>query len=338
MANKDFERMIKLGEWIENYLDPNITIWGYQNLAKKAVKILNIDYVVNDDDLTFEAIKLVETLETVSSIDTELKETKPSGKNFYSSKPRLYSKLLFGDVQHKILDKEKKVIFEETTKKIWPQEKLETFSKGYYKCYRDIYDSDDLFEDIKNGQDPLKLYQTLSKNNIEKMNKVNPTFTELWGERFPVSILNVYLFRKYIEANFTIIDHYKKTPWEHTQEFIDDLDSDRRCFVWLYAAYNDLSDQLRLIDGSFKILKKFRGEDSFFAETITTVVEGAHTIFPWGIVSSRIFFDFLMLGGQNYFLFCEYCGRFAVIQRKGRKKFCSDICRTAHRNAELAKL
>jgi hypothetical protein len=46
------------------------------------------------------------------------------------------------------------------------------------------------------------------------------------------------------------------------------------------------------------------------------------------IIVARIFFDFLILGGQEYFLFCEQCDRFTVIRRKGRKKFCSDICRT----------
>lgn len=50
-------------------------------------------------------------------------------------------------------------------------------------------------------------------------------------------------------------------------------------------------------------------------------------IFEWTAVISRIFFDFLILGGQEYYGYCEHCDNFFVIQRKGRKKYCSDICR-----------
>lgn len=52
---------------------------------------------------------------------------------------------------------------------------------------------------------------------------------------------------------------------------------------------------------------------------------------------SNIVLDFLLLGGQDYFLFCEYCGRFTVIRRKGRKKYCSDICRTSHGREKKAE-
>jgi hypothetical protein len=46
------------------------------------------------------------------------------------------------------------------------------------------------------------------------------------------------------------------------------------------------------------------------------------------VIAVRIFFEFLFLGGQDYYGFCEYCGNFFVAERKGRKKFCSDVCRT----------
>jgi len=57
--------------------------------------------------------------------------------------------------------------------------------------------------------------------------------------------------------------------------------------------------------------------------------------FPLDIMLSRIFFDFLLLGGQEYYGFCDYCGKFYVVQRKGRKRFCSDICRTANQKKPL---
>jgi len=56
--------------------------------------------------------------------------------------------------------------------------------------------------------------------------------------------------------------------------------------------------------------------------------------FPWKPVLVRIFIEFLRNGGEGYFGFCEYCDNFFTVQRKGRKKFCSDICRV---NASKAK-
>ncbi len=49
------------------------------------------------------------------------------------------------------------------------------------------------------------------------------------------------------------------------------------------------------------------------------------------VIVARILFEFLMAGGQQYYIFCQQCGRFTLIQRAGRKKFCSDACRSAHR-------
>ena len=49
--------------------------------------------------------------------------------------------------------------------------------------------------------------------------------------------------------------------------------------------------------------------------------------FHWNTVAAEIFFKFLEFGGMEYFTFCDYCGKFSVVQRKGRKRFCSDNCR-----------
>jgi len=49
---------------------------------------------------------------------------------------------------------------------------------------------------------------------------------------------------------------------------------------------------------------------------------------PLDIIISRMFFEFLFIGGQDYYGYCEYCDSFYIAERKGRKKFCSDPCRT----------
>ena len=56
-------------------------------------------------------------------------------------------------------------------------------------------------------------------------------------------------------------------------------------------------------------------------------------VFQWLPVFSRMLFDFLLYGGQEYLLFCEYCGKFTITRRKGCKRFCSDTCRTNHGRA-----
>ncbi len=45
-------------------------------------------------------------------------------------------------------------------------------------------------------------------------------------------------------------------------------------------------------------------------------------------IAVKIFFDFLFSNGQDYYGYCDYCEKFYVAERKGRKKFCSDVCRT----------
>lgn len=56
--------------------------------------------------------------------------------------------------------------------------------------------------------------------------------------------------------------------------------------------------------------------------------KGAHI---YRVIVSRILFEFLLAGGQQYYIFCQQCGKFTLIQKAGRKKFCSDACRSAHR-------
>jgi hypothetical protein len=50
-------------------------------------------------------------------------------------------------------------------------------------------------------------------------------------------------------------------------------------------------------------------------------------VFPLHSIFARVFTDFLVLGGWNYYGFCKHCGKFFLVQRKGRKQFCSDPCR-----------
>ena len=91
--------------------------------------------------------------------------------------------------------------------------------------------------------------------------------------------------------------------------------------------FSSLDGSDKLLDSYNKIknVLHYNQQDRFeFVKSIDTPPEYGNldTLF------SIIFLDFLLVGGLGYCGFCEYCDNFFVAERKGRKVFCSDICRT----------
>jgi hypothetical protein len=96
----------------------------------------------------------------------------------------------------------------------------------------------------------------------------------------------------------------------------------------LSDAYQGISTALFIDRGEPKKIKKFnRDKDLEFF-----LPENSPSFFPWEVAVSRIFFDFLFLGGQDYFGFCGFCSKFFVARRKTSKIYCSDNCRASYRN------
>ena len=95
----------------------------------------------------------------------------------------------------------------------------------------------------------------------------------------------------------------------------------------LISAYNKLNEQLHIKDQSITLERNLL-TDYFRPEINSEESIPKYFALPTDVLISKIFFDFLLLGGQNYYGFCEYCDSFFVIERKNRKKFCSDVCRT----------
>ena len=115
-------------------------------------------------------------------------------------------------------------------------------------------------------------------------------------------------------------------PW---QKALQILDKDERYHNTIHSLKNDFPNVGQAIietDGRIKISKG-----------INPGIQMNDTEWCYKIVLSNIFFEFLLLGGQDHFKFCEYCGAFTVIRRKDSKKFCSDRCRAHHRLDEIAK-
>ncbi len=109
-------------------------------------------------------------------------------------------------------------------------------------------------------------------------------------------------------------------PWNHTnqKEYEMVINS-------LSCSYGWISDILRIKDGKIYKLRSLHLRDEY------------NKNIPWNIFIAHIFFNFLFLGGQDYFGFCGYCDKFFLIQRKGRKKYCSDTCRALASRARSAK-
>ena len=70
MASKDTKRVIELGKWLEVYLNPDIKAREYRTLAKAFIKLYDVDFKLEEDELT---IKFFECF------DKQNEET----KNFY---------------------------------------------------------------------------------------------------------------------------------------------------------------------------------------------------------------------------------------------------------------
>ncbi|MCI5210113.1 MAG: hypothetical protein D3910_15260 [Candidatus Electrothrix sp. ATG2] len=107
----------------------------------------------------------------------------------------------------------------------------------------------------------------------------------------------------------------------------------------LLKSYGGIGDYLRIIDNRIVQTKAFLSPDAIFSDSELWDDSPPH-VFPvkkltllggelyWYSVISRMLLDFLLLGGQQYCGFCKHCEKFFIAERKGRKKFCSDSCRT----------
>ena len=107
----------------------------------------------------------------------------------------------------------------------------------------------------------------------------------------------------------------------------------------LLKCYSGIGDYLRIIDNRIVQTKAFLDPDAIYSDSELWGDSPPH-VFPvkkltllggelyWYSVISRMLLDFLLLGGQQYCGFCKHCDQFFIAERKGRKKFCSDSCRT----------
>ncbi|MBT6338043.1 MAG: hypothetical protein HOJ48_01975 [Desulfobacula sp.] len=286
MANKDFEKMIKLGEWLEKYLDPDITVWGYRKLAHEFIDFYNINHGITKNDISLKIIELVESQEN-------------DIRNFYK------------------------------------KNHISTIRKQGRKIYT--------------KEDPLKLMDIIEKIASQQYNDEEDV--ECFINPLRRDMISVYEYKEYIQHAFqlisktqeawetTLIKQNEKETWrtirDESGEIVEEINPGiSQTIFQLMNSYKEIHTILEenRAEQTIFLAKQFDFHGHCFSKEYVqgnpNSEESSH--FPWRIAASRAFFDFLLLGGQEYILFCKLCGKFTVIRRKGRKKFCSDICRTNH--------
>lgn len=209
-------------------------------------------------------------------------------------------------------------------------EKIDKFSSAIFEIVEDkgtkINDFKEIFfPKMREFQGELtNITPPMEGENKNSIQKVFPEYkhTDAWH---PIKQLLYYH-----DELFKILEDVSKfnLPWQQTFVEIKDKNMNPYILTILATDYSYLVDYYHF-DGTFKKTKAIL-EFSSRTEYPTIFKEWRYTDSLPTIVA-RIFLDFLELGGQDYYLFCQHCGRFTVVKRKGRKKFCSDLCRSNNR-------
>lgn len=314
----DKKRMLELGGWLERYLNPDIKAREYKALATEAIKFYGIDFKLSENDISLQVAKFI--------------ESQPEGeRDNYIDAAKSFSGLAF---------LVKKTLIEKVAFDACIVGELKYEDLGF-----DDYDAKEL--------NRFRLYLTSgSKEENALISIVNGSIDRFYSSEKYQGILTT-LTQKGMDIS----------DIESKKNEIKDLLCQRDLFLWwIEPVLKHLSN---LYYSQEKLIPFFKNKvkDEFYIEQYNELIpflSGSHannfkivqrfsdkydhayvtnehpSFFPWDVVTSRIGIDFLMLGGQEYFLFCKHCGRFTVAKRKGCKKYCSDICRTAQGRKEKA--
>jgi len=326
MGNSDTKKLIQYGEWIEDYLNPDISPFEFKKLAYRGIKYLGMDYKIDENDLTFQLADLV------------LNENNYEHKTYY----RAYAPGCKNCIEH----------YEKVTSGFYNR-KLNVDSSNYQNDYDAALNqlpSSIVEKAIEQLKDPLQILNLVRKAKIEvscetkeeekslRESTVYPGFCRFAYEIF-LSMTRVEMTFRFImdqkepwsEALINQWHNFDdENPWEQMRIYIKNL------ILW----YGKTNDTLEMVGNTFKRLLSFTPSDRAYGK-INPIIFNHHLfdvpkIYPWYIVTSRIAFDFLMLGGDRYYIFCKHCGRFTAAKRLKKdgapeKIFCSPRCRTANK-------
>jgi hypothetical protein len=155
--------------------------------------------------------------------------------------------------------------------------------------------------------DPLRIYDFLSDL---RENTYADKYPENYFERVLKSVITMYMDRRFILS-------WLKGMQDNDVPWVAGAETGAVGIEHLVANYNGIRESLR-----FDKIQGFRRVVSF-SEEYPHAVLGV----PTEVLLSHIALKFLLLGEYDYFGFCGHCSSFFVVHRKGRKVYCSDICR-----------
>jgi hypothetical protein len=284
MENNNRKRMFQLGEWLEQFLNPNIIPSRYKELSDDAISIYNIVFsMLNDLSLT--------------TID------------FLSGQP------LF--IQENILNRKKRTDLLDGNRSPCTEYNYDEYHKKYINQTE--------HKNLSN-KDKESLKKTLI-NILKKIDDITNADLGVWLPSWRNRVKNE-LFN-FIDIKIALISVFKEIKtnnnlWSQTfnRLLIDELEQEHTPAMGIYHHSLSIYEAIHIKGNKAVKINDFDSGTNFYANS-----EGGPTLFPWGVIASKIMIDFLYLGGQDYFRFCENCGRFTIVKRKG-KRFCSDVCRT----------
>ncbi|MCF8076094.1 MAG: hypothetical protein K9K63_05990 [Desulfotignum sp.] len=332
MADTDRDRMLKLGQWLQGYLSAGVTAKGHRKLAQSFIKLYNVDFKLSRNDVTLRVFELMDKpdlqaekyknffVKHIGNLIDRVKDT--IDKNTAEDK-----KLIVEDVKHTAEDGKHTV-----------EDGKHTAEEGKL-----IVEEDPVFDDLYHS-DPYPEGKEIFEEIKKTVFQYEPTTREgdyynFDGDyyKWAVHCLSIVSHAIQIKSEAESILHEvlnSSESWKKT--FAAKIENDRQHFkilpVYLHHSYNCLTEKLLVKTDNVERLVVFSGDYALSKSCAMTP-----SVFPWEAAVSRILFDFLLTGGQDYFKFCEYCGAFTVIHRRGSKKFCSDRCRARHRIDEIAK-
>ena len=345
----DYMRIMEMGEWLETFLQPDLEPWRYRELAIDAIKQLNLNSKISENDLSLRCIEKIEFLKPESkkafmnvarsliSFDaaSEILKERNDEWGILSLTKEIDLKLKddfeeakrnFLDVVDRQVENELKELEEKRAKGIYrfrPLSEVAGTIKGFAEGLDNTRKNDNNF------QSAAKKLLMAGFQSDEFSGTIREIVIDVMIEPFKLKSALTSLFKVFSKSNIPWWERYKlekqKKPENETRE--------EKCFRILKNSYSDIVDSISIDNGPPAIVRSFSiAYESIFAKV------GIPNIFPWKIIASRMMFDFLLYGGQDYYGFCEYCDKFFLIQRKGRKKYCSDVCRaTASKVRNLPK-
>ena len=284
------KRMLKLGGWLERYLNPDVKPEEYKTLEQDFIKVYDLDLKFSHNDIMFEIIRRI--LELCGA---------QKGDNAYIwlCDDPLNLQRVVEDISRTMLQNEEDLQLQnEEDRKDFVPIVISVLHQNIMNVFRFRSYISDVFREIKGSEETWQL--TLGKKQLEQERAVikNYNFEQ------PITLL----CHEYGKFHTALIIDRASTELKLTQELVND------------STPQEFPDRAP------------PGKESTIIKEWNIPTTG----FQWGAAIARVFFDFLMAGGQSYIVFCKHCGRFSVASRLKKdgspeKLFCSDRCRTANK-------